>query len=70
MQVHLQQTLGTRVRLNGLKIQVDQNGVVVLRGQVESEHARRLAENLVRLEPGVREVRNELQVARPGSSEQ
>jgi osmotically-inducible protein OsmY len=35
---------------------------VVLRGTVASEHDRRLAEALVRLTPGVHEVRNELEV--------
>jgi hypothetical protein len=34
--------------------------VVVLRGTVLNEHDRRLAENLLRLSPGVHEVRNEL----------
>ena len=33
---------------------------VVLRGNVGSDHERRLAEALVRLTPGVRNVRNEL----------
>jgi osmotically-inducible protein OsmY len=36
--------------------------VVVLRGTVASDHDRRLAEGLIRLTPGVREVRNELEV--------
>lgn len=35
---------------------------VVLRGAVETEHDRALAEQLARLEPGVRQVRNELVV--------
>jgi osmotically-inducible protein OsmY len=37
-------------------------GTVVLRGTVVDDHERRLAESLVRLSPGVRDVRNELQV--------
>lgn len=36
--------------------------VVVLRGTVASEHDRRLAENMLRLTPGVHEIRNELQI--------
>jgi len=36
------------------------DGRVVLRGHVQTEHARTLAENLVRLEPGIWEVENEL----------
>ena len=37
-------------------------GVVVLTGQVENARERRLVEGMVRLTPGVLEVRNELQV--------
>jgi hypothetical protein len=37
-------------------------GTVVLRGRADSEHDRHLAENLVRLTPGVRDVVNEIQV--------
>jgi hypothetical protein len=36
-------------------------GTVVLRGMVASDHDRRMAEGLVRMTPGVRDVRNELQ---------
>jgi BON domain/Pentapeptide repeats (8 copies) len=39
-----------------------ENNVVVLRGKVSSEHERDLAEALVRLSPGVYNVRNELQI--------
>ncbi|MFL5331208.1 MAG: BON domain-containing protein [Gemmataceae bacterium] len=44
-----------------VKVDVD-SGVVVLRGQVADDDERRHVENLVRLSPGVREVRNELEV--------
>jgi osmotically-inducible protein OsmY len=44
-----------------VKVDVD-SGVVVLRGQVVDDDERRHVENLVRLSPGVREVRNELEV--------
>ena len=37
-------------------------GVIVLRGRVNDEHERRIAEGLMRLTPGVHEVRNELVV--------
>jgi len=48
------------------EIQVVVEGpVVVLRGTVPSEGDRRLAESLVRLSPGVGDVRNELQVPEP-----
>ena len=38
------------------------DGVAVLRGVVETEEAKRLAGLIVKLEPGVRQVRNELRV--------
>jgi BON domain len=43
----------------GVSVSVE-DGVVVLRGEVASERDRRLAEGIMRLEPGVAEVRNEL----------
>jgi osmotically-inducible protein OsmY len=39
---------------------LDDSGQVVMTGQVKSEEQARLAENVVRLEPGVNKVRNEL----------
>lgn len=42
-----------------------QNRVAVLRGTVHSERARKLAEQLVLLEPGISGVENELQVTPP-----
>ena len=44
----------------GIYVQVAADGQVTLRGRVPSEDVRRLAAALVRLEPGVRRVRNEL----------
>ncbi len=46
---------------NGIAVEVD-GPVVVLRGEVASDRERRLAEGILRLSPGVREVRNELRV--------
>ncbi len=42
-----------------IRVQMDGN-VVVLQGTVQDEHERRLAEALLRLTPGVHELRNEL----------
>ncbi len=42
--------------------------ILVLRGQVESEADRQLAEDLLSLEPGVSQVRNELGIVRPASA--
>jgi hypothetical protein len=64
----LQDVLARSSRLNARDtIQVGMVGpVVVLRGTVLDEHDRRLAENLIRLSPGVHEIRNELVV--PGAT--
>jgi osmotically-inducible protein OsmY len=44
-------------------IQVGIEGdAVVLRGEVSDDHERRLAANLARLTPGVRDVRNQLRI--------
>ncbi len=48
--------------LPGVSVTAVEPGHVRLQGAVDSEHARRLAEALARLEPGVRRVTNELAV--------
>lgn len=48
--------------LPGVAVTPVEPGHVRLQGAVDSEHARRLAEALARLEPGVRRVTNELEV--------
>jgi osmotically-inducible protein OsmY len=60
----LQDVLARSSRLKSRgSIQVaSDGGVVVLRGTVPDDHERRHAESLVRLTPGVREVRNELKI--------
>lgn len=45
-----------------------ENGVATLRGVVATDHDRVIAEQLVRLEPGVAEVRNELTLAWPSAT--
>jgi len=56
--------------LRDSKLQVAIEGnVVVLRGVVGSDHDKALAEALLRLEPGVYHVRNELQVQTPSTSQ-
>jgi hypothetical protein len=47
-----------------IRVSVNSNGLVVLRGQVGTARERRLAENMLRLTPGVTRVRNDLRVAR------
>ena len=45
-----------------IQMQIDDGGVLTLRGTVESASARKMAEVMARLEPGVRKVVNELEV--------
>lgn len=53
--------IGSRVA--GVNMQLDPSGVMVLSGTVASENDRRMLEILTSMEPGVRSVRNEVQVA-------
>ena len=49
----------------GLQVSAETGGVVTLRGAVKDEDEARLAENMLRLSPGVRDVRNELTFPKP-----
>jgi hypothetical protein len=69
VQANVQQYLARSERLpsrGDIRVEVD-GPTVVLRGAVADEHERRLAEALARLTPGVRDLRNELNV-RGGST--
>jgi hypothetical protein len=67
LQAELRDVVTGSTRLNGKNIDVSvANGTVFLRGQVASADERRLAENLIRLTPGVRQVSNELTIAGGG----
>lgn len=61
----LQRIAARRPEFGNLAFQLQPNGDVTLRGTVPDESSRRLAAALVRLEPGVRSVKNELAVAPP-----
>ncbi|SFI45581.1 BON domain-containing protein [Planctomicrobium piriforme] len=69
----LQSTVQTRLvalpnlgpRAASVTALADENGQVTLSGLVQSEDDRRLVETLVRMEPGVRNVRNDLKVNEP-----
>lgn len=71
--VEVATTLQTRLEKVGITgvgspVQATIEGdTVVLRGTVASSYERLLAENLARLEPGVRQVRNELVVTPPSA---
>jgi hypothetical protein len=63
VRTQISQVANRRETLRGVRVETAAQGVVTLRGQVDSEEARKLAAVMARLEPGVREVRNELTVA-------
>lgn len=60
LSTRLSATPGIR-SVGALQVEVAQR-TAILRGTVQSDHDREIAEILVRLEPGISEVRNELQV--------
>jgi hypothetical protein len=55
-------------RLGPINASLEGGQIAVLQGTVATEADRQLAEGLVRLEPGVMAVRNELVVAQPGAT--
>jgi hypothetical protein len=62
IQTNLQDVINRSTRLpsrNGINVSLE-NGFVVLRGRVRDERERRLAETVLRLSPGVYQVKNEL----------
>ena len=63
-QIDLQDSLKSTVSLeNANSFQVTlESGVVVVRGRAKDDEERRLVENMLRLEPGVRDVRNQIEV--------
>jgi hypothetical protein len=64
LRADLQQVLAASTSLSESKgIQVAMDGsTVVLTGKAANDHDRRMAEGLVRLTPGVRDVRNQIQI--------
>lgn len=51
-----------RAELKAVSILVGKKGELTLKGEVPTEAARRIASNLVRMEPGVKKITNELTV--------
>lgn len=62
-QVELSQRFQRLQTVSGAGTSITDEGVAVLTGTVANDDARKLAEALVRLEPGVRSVDNQLQVS-------
>ncbi len=54
--------------LRGVTVELEAEGVVVLRGEVATPSQRQLAANMVRLEPGVKNIRNELTLTEPAAT--
>jgi len=61
----LQNVAESNPEFAGIKAEVGDDGQVILTGHVRSNDTRRLAEIVVRLEPGVYSVKNELTVRVP-----
>lgn len=53
--------------LKNVELSVADDGIIVLRGAVDSEHAAKVTESLVRLEPGVKSIRSELTFPPPAA---
>ena len=62
--VQLTQFSSNRPELSGINVELTADGVAVLTGTSPSIDTSRLAANLVRLQPGVRKVNNQIAVAR------
>lgn len=62
--VQLTQFSTNRPELSGINVELTADGVAVLTGTSPSIDTSRLAANLVRLQPGVRKVNNQIAVAR------
>lgn len=62
--VRLTQFSSQRPELSGVSVELTADGVAVLTGTSPSTEASRLAANLVRLQPGVRKVTNQIAVTR------
>ena len=62
--VQLTQFSAKRPELSGINVELTADGVAVLTGSSPNTETSRLAANLVRLQPGVRKVNNQIAVAR------
>lgn len=58
-----QQFRQIRPEFNGLNVEVSTGGVAIISGFTTSVETRSLAANLIRLQPGIRRVENQIQIA-------
>ncbi|MEX2288428.1 MAG: BON domain-containing protein [Planctomycetaceae bacterium] len=63
LDTRFQGAISKRINAKDLKFEVDPDGVLVMRGEVETPQDKDLAARIASMEPGVRGVRNELVVA-------
>lgn len=60
--VQLNRLTESNPQFAGVEVAINEQGIAELRGQAPTEDARRLIENIIRMEPGVRGVDNQLAV--------
>ena len=65
LQTHLARVSLKKPGLTNVVLVANPGGEVVMRGEVRTESDSKLAETLLKLEPGVRSVRNELTLSQP-----
>lgn len=58
----LDQYVSSRPELNGLQVRVSPEGIATLTGTIRDSQSSRVAANLVRFQPGIRSIDNQLQV--------
>jgi len=62
LQTRFNDGMKERIEAKNLSLDLDKDGVLTLHGEVPTADAKELAEMIARMEPGVRDVRNELTV--------
>lgn len=61
-QLAIRQVATVRPSLNSVSVRIDDRGIATLSGAAPDAASRRLAANLLRLEPGVRRIRNDIAI--------
>jgi hypothetical protein len=66
--ISLQRFFSARPDLQGISVSMDDAGMATLVGPVSESSTRRLASNLIRMQPGVKRIRNLIEVVETGST--